>query len=99
MKKNFITSFRFLSTALVAGLFLVAAQSSTAQNAPANTPAKAAEPIYKDFKTEMVLEAKVNIGSMVNVGEVPDELSPLPVVHFPAPTSKARFFLWVKTGS
>lgn len=69
MKKNYLSSFGLLSIALVAALFLVNVQSLTAQNAPANTPAKAAEPIYKDFKTELVLEAKVNIGSMVNVGE------------------------------
>jgi len=65
MKKNLI-----ISTAIVACLFMFTAQRSSAQNAQATTPAaKVAEPVYKDFKTELVLEAKVEIGSMVNVGE------------------------------
>ena len=48
---------------------MLGTQPLSAQNAQANPAAKAAEPVYKDFKTELVLEAKVNIGTMVNVGD------------------------------
>lgn len=60
---------RIIFASLVACLMMFSSQSLSAQNAPANAPATKAEPVYKDFKTEMVLEAKVNIGSMVNVGD------------------------------
>lgn len=64
MKKNLI-----ISTSLVACLFMLGTPQLSAQTAQANPAAKTAEPVYKDFKTELVLEAKVNIGTMVNVGD------------------------------
>lgn len=69
----------FFTAGLAVCLFLISAWNVSAQQPPrpaaptaqatAQPTTRQSEPVYKDFRTELVLEAKVHIGSMVNVGE------------------------------
>ncbi len=58
-------SFKSIISTVIVGLFIFSSKTTVAQNTATNTK----ETIYKDFKTEMVLEAKVKIGNMIMVGE------------------------------